>query len=111
MDCTAFPHREPRSFGHQLWIDIQHATCPVRLQPAPATDVQDQFLVANREVVQDRLLRSVVALVEVQVKRRHLIYRPYKYLYPEICKCACKMLYLQKWLYAALYLVLRAKLP
>lgn len=79
-----FLTREPRSFGHQLWIDIQHATCPVRPQPAPATDVQDQFLVANREVVQDRflrealgrvalcLLRAVVALVEVQVKRRHL---------------------------------------
>ena len=76
--------REPRPFCYQTGIYIQHATAAIRTEPAPATDVQDQLLVAYRKVIQDcflgeplrrvvlRLFSAVVTLIKVQMKRRPL---------------------------------------
>ena len=76
--------REPRPFCYQTGIYIQHATVAIRTEPAPATDVQDQLLVAYGEVIQDcflgeplrrvvlRLFNAVVTLIKVQMKRRDL---------------------------------------
>ena len=76
--------REPRPFCYHTGIYIQHATAAIRTELAPATDVQDQLLVAYREVIQDcflgehlrrvvlRLFGAVVSLIKVQMKCRDL---------------------------------------